>query len=37
MTLEAALEEARKVGLNNAPHLEAFARQYIESHKRLNL
>ena len=34
MTFDAALEEARKVGLNNAPHLESFARQYIESHKK---
>ena len=29
MTYEAALEEARKVGLVNAPHLEEFARQYL--------
>jgi uncharacterized protein (TIGR01244 family) len=34
MAFDAALEEARKVGLNNAPHLEDFARKYIESHKR---
>ena len=34
MTVDAALEEARKVGLTNAPHLEEFARQYIENHKR---
>jgi uncharacterized protein (TIGR01244 family) len=34
MTVDAALEEARKVGLNNAPHLEEFARKYIASHKR---
>jgi uncharacterized protein (TIGR01244 family) len=34
MTFDAALEEAKKVGLNNAPHLEDFARKYIESHKR---
>lgn len=34
MTFDAALEEARKVGLTNAPHLEEFARKYIESHKR---
>jgi protein tyrosine phosphatase (PTP) superfamily phosphohydrolase (DUF442 family) len=27
-----ALEDARKVGLVNAPHLEEFARQYIASH-----
>ena len=29
MAWEAALEEARKVGLVNAPHLEEFARSYI--------
>lgn len=29
MTWEAALEEARKVGLVNAPHLEEFARSYL--------
>jgi protein tyrosine phosphatase (PTP) superfamily phosphohydrolase (DUF442 family) len=34
MTPDAALEEARKVGLTNAPHLEEFARQYIASHPR---
>ncbi len=34
MSPEAALEEARKVGLTNAPHLEEFARNYIASHKR---
>jgi uncharacterized protein (TIGR01244 family) len=28
-TWDAALEEARKVGLNQSPHLEEFARQYI--------
>jgi uncharacterized protein (TIGR01244 family) len=33
MSVDAALEDARKVGLNNAPHLEDFARKYIESHK----
>jgi uncharacterized protein (TIGR01244 family) len=32
-TPEAALEEARKVGLVPTPHLEEFARTYIESHK----
>lgn len=32
MTWEAALEEARKVGLVNAPHLEEFAKSYIASH-----
>lgn len=34
MSWEAALEEAKKVGLVNAPHLEEFARTYIASHKR---
>jgi uncharacterized protein (TIGR01244 family) len=32
MSWEAALEEARKVGLVNAPHLEEFAKRYITSH-----
>ncbi len=32
MTWDAALEEAKKVGLLNAPHLEEFARAYIASH-----
>ena len=31
---EAALEEGKKVGLQNAPHLEEFARKYIASHPR---
>ena len=30
-TWDRALEEARKVGLVNAPHLEEFAKQYIAS------
>jgi uncharacterized protein (TIGR01244 family) len=30
---DAALDDARKVGLTNAPHLEAFARNYIATHK----
>ena len=34
LSQEAALEEARKVGLTGAPHLEEFARQYIASHPR---
>ena len=34
MTIEAALEEGKKVGLVNAPHLEEFARQYVASHKK---
>jgi uncharacterized protein (TIGR01244 family) len=33
-TTDAALEEARKVGLTTAPHLEEFARGYIERHKK---
>jgi uncharacterized protein (TIGR01244 family) len=33
MTWEAALEEAKKVGLVNAPHLEEFAQKYIASRK----
>jgi uncharacterized protein (TIGR01244 family) len=33
MTEAAALEEAMKVGLVNAPHLVEFARKYIASHK----
>ena len=34
MTWDAALEESRKVGLVNAPHLEEFARQYIARYKK---
>ena len=34
MSVDAALEDAKKVGLNNAPHLEQFARQYIAAHQR---
>jgi uncharacterized protein (TIGR01244 family) len=34
MNWDAALEEARKVGLKNAPHLEEFAKAYIASHKK---
>jgi uncharacterized protein (TIGR01244 family) len=34
MSEDAALEEAKKVGLANAPHLEEFARKYITTHKR---
>jgi uncharacterized protein (TIGR01244 family) len=33
-TFEKAEEEARKVGLVNAPHLTEFARGYIERHRR---
>jgi uncharacterized protein (TIGR01244 family) len=32
MTTDAALAEARKVGLVDAPHLETFAAKYIASH-----
>ena len=32
MTWDAALEEARKVGLVNAPHLEEFAKAYLATH-----
>lgn len=34
MTWEAALEEAKRVGLVNAPHLEEFAQKYIAAHKK---
>ena len=34
MTIEAAMEEARKVGFREAPHLEQFARAYIASHRK---
>ncbi|MEO6235696.1 MAG: sulfur transferase domain-containing protein, partial [Vicinamibacterales bacterium] len=34
MTWDAALEEAKKVGLVDAPHLEEFARSYIASHEK---
>ena len=33
LSVEAALEEGRKVGLVNAPHLEEFAKKYIASHR----
>jgi uncharacterized protein (TIGR01244 family) len=33
-TFEAAEEEAKKVGLREAPHLTEFARGYIEKHKK---
>jgi uncharacterized protein (TIGR01244 family) len=32
LTVEAALEEGKKVGLTNAPHLEEFVRRYIAAH-----
>jgi protein tyrosine phosphatase (PTP) superfamily phosphohydrolase (DUF442 family) len=34
MSVDAALDDAKKVGLSNAPHLEEFARAYIASHTR---
>jgi uncharacterized protein (TIGR01244 family) len=34
MSMEAALEDGKKVGLINAPHLEEFARKYVASHLR---
>ena len=34
MTWDAALEEAKKVGLVNAPHLEEFAQKYLAAHKK---
>lgn len=33
-TIEAAEEEATKVGLRNAPHLTTFAKNYIEKYKK---
>lgn len=33
-TIEAAEEEAKKVGLKESPHLNEFARRYIEQHKK---
>ncbi len=33
-TVDAAREEARKVGLTTAPHLDEFARGYVERHKK---
>ena len=34
MTFEAAREEAGKIGLREAPHLDQFARDYIGSHQK---
>jgi uncharacterized protein (TIGR01244 family) len=34
LSIDAALEEGRRVGLRDAPHLEEFARKYIAAHKR---
>jgi protein tyrosine phosphatase (PTP) superfamily phosphohydrolase (DUF442 family) len=33
-TLEAAEEEAKKIGLRESPHLNAFVRKYIENHRK---
>jgi uncharacterized protein (TIGR01244 family) len=33
-TFDQAEEEAKKVGLKDAPHLVTFARQYIDTHKK---
>ncbi len=33
-TIEAAEEEAKKVGLRESPHLNEFARKYIASHRK---
>ncbi|HWP42685.1 MAG TPA: protein tyrosine phosphatase family protein [Blastocatellia bacterium] len=33
-TVEAAEEEAAKIGLKNSPHLNEFARAYIEKHRK---
>jgi protein tyrosine phosphatase (PTP) superfamily phosphohydrolase (DUF442 family) len=32
--LEAAEEEAKKIGLRESPHLNAFVRKYIEKHRK---
>ena len=34
MAIDAAREEARKVGFREAPHLEQFAQAYIAAHKK---
>lgn len=34
MTWDAALAEAKKVGMTNAPHLEEFAKAYIAKHRK---
>jgi uncharacterized protein (TIGR01244 family) len=34
VSVDAALEEGKKVGLTNAPHLEEFVRNYVASHPR---
>ena len=34
MSIDAALEEAKKVGFREAPHLDQFVRAYLASHKK---
>jgi protein tyrosine phosphatase (PTP) superfamily phosphohydrolase (DUF442 family) len=34
MSVDAAAAEAKKVGLTQGPHLEAFAREYIRTHQK---
>jgi uncharacterized protein (TIGR01244 family) len=34
MSIDAAIEDGRKVGLVNAPHLDEFVRRYVEAHKK---
>jgi len=34
LEFDAALSEARRVGLRDAPHLEEFAREYIAAHRK---
>ena len=34
LTVDAALEDGRKVGLVNAPHLEEFVRKYVAAHPK---
>ena len=36
-TIEDAEKEAEKVGLRGAPHLNAFARKYIETHRKASI
>src|ERR1051325_1501013 len=35
-TIEAAEEEAKQIGLKDSPHLNEFARSYIERHQKTN-
>jgi hypothetical protein len=34
LTVDAALDDGRKVGLVNAPHLEEFVRKYVAAHPK---